>query len=96
MTDRARHATRARGPRPPVRASSPTTSVGPTPRVNCSPTIPELGSAVLGRTTGSDEPATESGVDLSAGDNADAVTDGGPDLPDDAEPDLKDAPTARG
>ena len=29
---------------------------------------PELGSAVLGRTTGSEEPATESGVDLSAGD----------------------------
>ena len=25
---------------------------------------PELGSAVLGRTTGSDEPATEGGVDL--------------------------------
>ncbi len=57
---------------------------------------PELGSAVLGRTTGSEEPATESGVDLNAGDDADAVTDAGPDLPDDAEPDLKDAPTARG
>ena len=28
---------------------------------------PELGSEVLGRTTGSDEPATESGVDLSRG-----------------------------
>jgi hypothetical protein len=37
---------------------------------------------VTGR-TGSDEPATESGIDLSAGD-ADAVTDGGPELPDDA------------
>ena len=51
---------------------------------------PELDSSVLGRTTGSDEPATEDGVDLSAGDNADAATDGGPDLPEDAEPDLKD------
>ena len=51
---------------------------------------PELGSSVLGETTGSDEPATEDGVDLSGGDDADAVTDGGPDLPPDAEPDLKD------
>jgi hypothetical protein len=49
---------------------------------------------VLGRTTGSDEPATESGVDLSAGDHADAVTDGGPDLPPAAEPDLKDVAAA--
>jgi hypothetical protein len=55
---------------------------------------PELRSAVLGRTTGSDEPATESGVDLSGGDDADAVADGGPNLPKDAEPDLKDAPAA--
>ena len=38
---------------------------------------PELDSAVLGRTTGSDEPATEEGVDLSAGDDADATSDGG-------------------
>jgi len=52
---------------------------------------PELGSSVLGRTTGSDEPATESGVDLSGGDDADATTDGGPDVPQDAEPDLRDA-----
>ena len=55
----------------------------------------ELGTdedaAVLGRTTGSDEPATEEGVDLSAGDDADATSDGGVELPDDAEPDLKDA-----
>ena len=51
---------------------------------------PELGSSVLGETTGSDEPATEDGVDLSGGDDADAVADGGPDLPPDAEPDLKD------
>jgi hypothetical protein len=55
---------------------------------------PELGSSVLGRTTGSDEPATEDGIDLSAGDNADAVTDGGPDLAPGAEPDLKDVAAA--
>ena len=54
---------------------------------------PELDSSVLGRTTGSDEPATDSGIDLSAGDNADAVTDGGPDVPPDAEPDTKDIGT---
>jgi hypothetical protein len=51
---------------------------------------PELGGAVTGRTTGSDEPATAKGVDPSGGDNADALTDGGPELPADAEPDLKD------
>jgi hypothetical protein len=51
---------------------------------------PELGSSVLGKTTGSDEPATESGVDESGGDSADATTDGGPDVPEDAEPDMKD------
>jgi hypothetical protein len=55
---------------------------------------PELGSAVTGETTGSDEPATESGVDLGGGDNADAVTDGGPEVPEDAEPDLKDIAAA--
>ena len=55
---------------------------------------PELGSSVLGRTTGSDEPATDSGIDLGAGDNADAVTDGGPEVPADAEPDLKDVGAA--
>jgi hypothetical protein len=51
---------------------------------------PELDSSVLGRTTGSDEPATEDGVDLSAGDDADAATDGGPGPPEGAEPDQKD------
>lgn len=51
---------------------------------------PELGSSVLGATTGSDEPATGSGVDLSAGDDADATSDGGPESSN-AEPDLKDA-----
>jgi hypothetical protein len=55
---------------------------------------PELSSSVLGATTGSDEPATESGIDLSGGDNADAVTDAGPDVPKGAEPDLKDAAAA--
>lgn len=52
---------------------------------------PELESTVLGRTTGSDEPATEDGVDLDAGDDADATAQGGPDLEPGAEPDLKDA-----
>lgn len=51
---------------------------------------PELGSEALGRTTGSDEPATEEGIDESAGDEADATTDGGAKPPDDEEPDLKD------
>jgi hypothetical protein len=51
---------------------------------------PELDSSVLGRTTGSDEPATEGGIDPSAGDSADAVTDGGAEPPEDAEPDVKD------
>ncbi len=57
---------------------------------------PELGSAALGRTTGSDEPATEGGVDLAAGDAADATTDGGSTTPPEGvEPDTKDigAPT---
>jgi hypothetical protein len=52
---------------------------------------PQLDSAVLGRTTGSDEPATDDGVDLSAGDGADATRDGGPERPQGAEPDLRDA-----
>jgi hypothetical protein len=47
---------------------------------------------VTGRTVGGDEPATDEGVDLSAGDNADATRDGGPNPPDgDEEPDLRDA-----
>ena len=48
---------------------------------------PELGSEVTGRPAG--EEASE--IDLSAGDRADAVTDGGPEVPDGVEPDLKDA-----
>ena len=55
---------------------------------------PELGSAVTGRTTGSEEPATEEGVDREAGDAADATTDGGSEPPPGAEPDLKDAAAA--
>jgi hypothetical protein len=47
--------------------------------------------AVLGRTTGSREPATDEGVDLGAGDDADATSDGGVELREGAEPDLKDA-----
>ena len=54
----------------------------------------DLGSAVLGVTTGSDEPATDDGIDPTGGDDADATTDGGRDLPQGAEPDLKDAATA--
>jgi hypothetical protein len=53
-----------------------------------------LDDAALGRTTGSDEPATEAGVDLSAGDDADATSDGGVELPEEGEPDLKDAMAA--
>ena len=51
---------------------------------------PELRGAVTGETTGDDSPATSEGIDLRAGDEADAVTDGGQKPPDDAEPDLKD------
>jgi hypothetical protein len=49
------------------------------------------GDGPEGRTTGSDEPATEEGIDLSAGENADATSDGGVELPEGGEPDLKDA-----
>jgi hypothetical protein len=52
---------------------------------------PELGSDVLGRTTGSDEPATDQGIDASGGDEADATTDAGPEPTPGVEPDLKDA-----
>ena len=52
----------------------------------------ELGSDAddpsVGTTTGDDRPATSAGVDLTGGDEADAVTDGGPKRP---EADLKDA-----
>jgi len=52
---------------------------------------PELESPVLGATAGSDEPATESGVDRTAGDEADATSDGGNEpSPEGVEPDTKD------
>jgi len=59
------------------------------------PDDPELGSAVTGETTGDDAPATEEGIDREAGDNADAVAQGGPEVPEDAEPDLKDVTAAQ-
>jgi hypothetical protein len=52
---------------------------------------PELTGDVLGVTTGSDEPATDEGIDLHAGDHADATSDGGPSVPAGVEPDLRDA-----
>ena len=55
------------------------------------PEDPELGSSVLGRPARSEDPATETGVDPHGGDHADATTDGGPDVQDGVEPDLKDA-----
>ncbi|HEX3317263.1 MAG TPA: hypothetical protein VHR88_04545 [Solirubrobacteraceae bacterium] len=58
------------------------------------PADPELGSEVTGQTTGTDAPTTEEGIDRRAGDHADAVTDGGQNPPEGAEPDLKDAPAA--
>ena len=55
---------------------------------------PELGSAVIGRSTGSDEPATPGGVPTDAGDNADATTDGGPELPPAGEEPVQSAASA--
>lgn len=53
---------------------------------------PELRSSVLGETTGSDEPATDTGIARSGGERADAVTDGGSAAAlAGEEPDLKDA-----
>jgi hypothetical protein len=52
---------------------------------------PKLASSVLGVTTGSARPATEDGIDLRAGDNADATSDGGPAPRPGVEPDLRDA-----
>lgn len=56
---------------------------------------PELTSSVVGRESESDEPATEEGIDSSAGDQADATADGGPEVPEGAEPDLKDVAAAQ-
>ena len=46
---------------------------------------------MLGRPAGTEDPATETGIDPHGGDGADATSDGGPDVPDGVEPDLKDA-----
>ena len=54
----------------------------------------ESDAKVVGETTGADEPATEEGIDASAGDRADAVTPGAPEVPEGAEPDLKDVGAA--
>ena len=56
---------------------------------------PDLGSSVLGETTGSDEPATEAGVDRAGGDDADAVSDGGPNAPETPSPTFATPPAAR-
>src|SRR3954468_18101692 len=55
---------------------------------------PGYSDAALGRTTGSDEPATDGGIDPAAGDRADATSAGGPELPAGAEPDTKDVAAA--
>jgi hypothetical protein len=52
-------------------------------------------SRVTGRSTGSDEPETEEGVDRAAGDAADATSDGGSEPPPGEEPDLKDVGAAQ-
>jgi hypothetical protein len=51
-------------------------------------------SGPVGREADSDEPATEAGIDPHGGDDADAVADGGPEVPEDVEPDLKDVAAA--
>lgn len=56
---------------------------------------PELQSSVLGETTGSDSSATEQGLHRTAGDAADATSDGGSEPPEDAEPDTKDVAAAQ-
>jgi hypothetical protein len=57
------------------------------------PDDPELGDAALGRAAATQEPATEAGINPSGGDRADATAHGGPKVPPDGEPDLKDAAT---
>lgn len=55
------------------------------------PDDPQLGSDSTGQTARSDAPATESGIDPGAGDRADATTQGGQEVSQEGEPDLKDA-----
>ena len=50
---------------------------------------------MMARESESGEPATEEGIDASAGDQADATTYGGPEVPEGAEPDLKDVAAAQ-
>jgi hypothetical protein len=51
-------------------------------------------SGPVGRPAASDEPATDEGIDPHGGDRADAVRDGGAEVPEGAEPDLKDVAAA--
>ena len=51
---------------------------------------PDMKDDALGRTTGSNEAATEGGIDPAAGDKADATSHGGPELPESGEVDTKD------
>jgi hypothetical protein len=51
-------------------------------------------SGPVGRRAESQDPATEEGIDPHGGDEADAVRDGGPEVPEGAEPDLKDVAAA--
>ena len=55
---------------------------------------PGMSDAALGETTGSNEPATEGGIDPAGGDRADATTHGGAEPAEGGEPDLKDVATA--
>ena len=51
-------------------------------------------SGPVGRTAETDEPATDAGIDPRGGDEADATRDGGPEVPEGVEPDLKDISAA--
>jgi hypothetical protein len=51
-------------------------------------------SGPVGREAATQEPATEEGIDPSAGDEADATTDGGAEPLEGTEPDLKDVAAA--
>lgn len=59
----------------------------------------ELGDAVTGVSTGSEEPATDTGIDHHGGEHADAIVDGAPEgavtAGDDAEPDRSHEPDLR-
>ena len=64
------------------------------PQETLSDDDPGYSDAALGRTTGSNEPATDDGIDPAAGDAADATTYGGPDLPESGDVDTKDVAQA--